>query len=45
MEAFIEVDGKKYGSELIRSTILSIDTHMWGRIMIIDGETLTNKEW
>ena len=34
---------KKYGSELLGQQFID-DTHMWGRIMIIDGETFTNKD-
>ena len=41
--SIIEVDGKKYGSELLGQQFID-DTHMWGRIMIIDGETFTNKD-
>ena len=35
--SIIEVDGKKYGSELLGQQFID-DTHMWGRIMIIDGD-------
>ena len=41
--SIIEVDGKKYGSELLGQQFID-DTHMWGRIMIIDGETFANKD-
>ena len=34
--SIIEVDGKKYGSELIVQQITE-ETHRWARIMIIDG--------
>lgn len=39
----IEVNGVKYGSELLGQQFID-DTHMWGRIMIIDGETFANKD-
>ena len=32
--SIIEVDGKKYGSELLGQQFID-DTHMWGRIMVI----------
>lgn len=41
--SIIEVDGKKYGSELLGQQFVD-DTHMWGRIMIIDDATFTNKD-
>ena len=39
--SIIEVDGKKYGSELLGQYYTDED-HMWGRIMKIDTATFTN---
>ena len=36
--SIIEVDGKKYGSELLGQQFTD-DTYMWGRIMNIDVST------
>ena len=36
--SIIEVDGKKYGSELLGQQYTD-DSHMWGRIMSIDVST------
>jgi K+-transporting ATPase ATPase C chain len=41
--SIIEVDGKKYGSELLGQQYTD-DSHMWGRIMSIDVSTFTDKE-
>lgn len=41
--SIIEVDGKKYGSELLGQQFID-DTHMWGRIMLIDNNTFSNKD-
>ena len=41
--SIIEVDGKKYGSELIAQQYTD-EKHMWGRIMNLDTETFTDKE-
>lgn len=41
--SIIEIDGKKYGSELLGQQF-SDDKHMWGRIMNIDVSTYTDKE-
>lgn len=40
--SIIEVDGKKYGSELLGQQYTD-DKHMWGRIMNIDVSTYTDK--
>ena len=39
----IEVDGKKYGSELLGQRY-NDENHMWGRIVNVDTETFTDKE-
>ena len=36
--SIIEVDGKKYGSELLGQQYTD-DSHMWGRIMSVDVST------
>lgn len=41
--SIIEVDGKKYGSELLGQYYTDED-HMWGRIMKIDTTTFTDEE-
>lgn len=41
--SIIEIDGKKYGSELLGQQFID-ETHMWGRIMLVDSETFTNKD-
>lgn len=41
--SIIEVDGKKYGSELIAQQYTD-EKHMWGRIMNLDTETFTDKD-
>lgn len=41
--SIIEVDGKKYGSELLGQQYTD-DSHMWGRIMNIDVSTYTDKD-
>lgn len=41
--SIIEVDGKKYGSELMAQQYTD-EKHMWGRIMNLDTETFTDKE-
>lgn len=41
--SIIEIDGKKYGSELVGQKY-NDDSHMWGRIMNIDTETFTDRE-
>lgn len=40
--SIIEVDGKKYGSELLGQQFTD-DTYMWGRIMNIDISTFTDE--
>lgn len=40
--SMIEVDGKKYGSELLGQQFTD-DTYMWGRIMNIDISTFTDE--
>lgn len=40
--SIIEVDGKKYGSELLGQQFID-DTHMWGRIMLVDNDTFISK--
>lgn len=40
--SIIEIDGKKYGSELVGQKY-NDDSHMWGRIMNIDTETFTDE--
>ena len=40
--SIIEVDGKKYGSELLGQQYTD-ENHMWGRIMNIDTSTFTDK--
>lgn len=39
--SIIEIDGKKYGSELLGQQYTA---HMWGRIMNIDVSTFTDKD-
>ena len=41
--SIIEVDGKKYGCELLGQQYTK-DTHMWGRIMNVDVTTYKDKE-
>lgn len=41
--SIIEVDGKKYGSELV-SQQYTDEKHMWGRIMNLDTTTFTDKD-
>lgn len=41
--SIIEIDGVKYGSELL-GQYYTKDTHMWGRIMNIDTSTFTDEE-
>lgn len=41
--SIIEVDGKKYGSELMAQQYTD-EKHMWGRIMNLDTETFTDKD-
>ncbi len=41
--SIIEIDGKKYGSELLAQQYTD-DSHMWGRIMNIDVSTFRDKE-
>lgn len=41
--SIIEVDGKKYGSELLAQQF-NDEKHMWGRIMLIDTGTFTDDE-
>jgi len=41
--SIIEVDGKKYGSELLGQQFTD-ERHMWGRIMNVDVATYTDKE-
>lgn len=41
--SIIEVDGKKYGSELLGQQFTD-DGHMWGRIMNIDVSTYKDKD-
>lgn len=40
--SIIEIDGKKYGSELLGQQYAD-DAHMWGRIMNIDVSTFTDE--
>lgn len=40
--SIIEVDGKKYGCELLGQQYTD-DAHMWGRIMNIDVSTYTDE--
>ncbi|MBN9646757.1 MULTISPECIES: potassium-transporting ATPase subunit KdpC [Terrisporobacter] len=40
--SIIEVDGKKYGSELVAQQYTD-EKHMWGRIMNIDTKTFTDE--
>lgn len=40
--SIIEVDGKKYGCELLAQQYTD-DTHMWGRIMNVDVSTFTDE--
>ena len=41
--SIIEVDGKKYGSELLGQQFTD-EGHMWGRIMNVDVSTYTDEE-
>lgn len=41
--SIIEVDGKKYGSELL-GQLYTDDKHMWGRIMNIDVSTYVDQD-
>lgn len=41
--SIIEIDGKKYGSELIAQQYTD-EKHMWGRIMNLDIETFTDRD-
>lgn len=41
--SIIEIDGKKYGSELLGQQYTD-ETHMWGRIMNIDVTTFKDKD-
>ena len=41
--SIIEVDGKKYGSELLGQQYTD-DSHMWGRIMSVDVSTFTGED-
>ncbi|MCH1981611.1 potassium-transporting ATPase subunit KdpC [Ruminococcus sp. OA3] len=41
--SIIEVDGKKYGSELLGQQYTD-DSHMWGRIMSVDVSTFTDAD-
>ncbi|MEG0314487.1 MAG: K(+)-transporting ATPase subunit C [Erysipelotrichaceae bacterium] len=41
--SIIEIDGKKYGSELLGQEFNDAN-HMWGRIMNIDTNTYTDKD-
>lgn len=41
--SIIEIDGKKYGSELLGQQYTD-DAHMWGRIMNIDVSTFTDED-
>ena len=41
--SMIEIDGKKYGSELLAQQFTG-DEYMWGRIMNIDVNTFTDEE-
>lgn len=41
--SIIEIDGKKYGSELLGQQFID-NTHMWGRIMLVDNEAFTDKD-
>ena len=41
--SIIEVDGKKYGSELLGQQYTD-DAHMWGRIMNIDVSTYKDED-
>lgn len=40
--SIITVDGKEYGSELLAQQYTD-DTHLWGRIMILDTTTFTDE--
>lgn len=40
--SIIEIDGKKYGSELLAQQYTD-NSHLWGRIMKIDTETFTDE--
>ena len=42
-KSYLSYEKVLYGSELLGQQFID-DTHMWGRIMIIDGETFTNKD-
>lgn len=41
--SIIEIDGKKYGSQLLGQQYTD-ESHMWGRIMNIDTDTFTDEE-
>lgn len=41
--SIIEIDGKKYGSELLGQQFTD-DAHMWGRIMKLDVTTYTDED-
>lgn len=41
--SIIEVDGKKYGSELLGQQFTD-DSHLWGRIMKLDTSSFTNED-
>lgn len=41
--SLIEIDGKKYGSELLAQQFLDED-HLWGRVMKLDTGTFTDEE-
>ena len=41
--SIVEVNGKKYGSELLAQQF-NDEKHMWGRIMNVDTKTFTDKD-
>lgn len=41
--SLIEVDGKVYGSTLLAQEYTS-ETHLWGRMMVLDTHTFTDKQ-
>ncbi len=41
--SLIEIDGKKYGCELLAQQF-NDDTHMWGRIMYVDTSAFTDSD-